>query len=429
MHGRRAVDFRHILAADEDRAAGFARVASLDLWRTPVVACTVDTVLGVIQNNRRGLMAWPALAQGGFVFDEVHSYDDKLFGALLTFLREVRGVPTLLMTASLPAARLDAIRAALPEGEALAEVEGPTDLESLPRYRRVGTKNPHGEIVETLKAGGKVLRVCNTVAAAVREAEALRDAVPGVEPLIYHSRFRYVDRVRRHDAVVKAFDGKGPVLACCTQVAEMSLDLSADLLVTDQAPVPSLIQRLGRLNRRTPPADPAKGGRFVVTPPLGRDGKPSPLPYAQDELDEADAWLKDLGDGDLSQAGLAAAWERMQEAAGDDAVPPQVESAWLDGGPVTAVHELRDGSPGVTVVLERDLPGLRDGSLTVAEVAVPMPVPQAKVGGHPFDWQATIGVKHPRPLDYHGLPVAKDHAVSYDPLVGAFWSTGGSNAA
>lgn len=33
-------------------------------------------------------------------------------------------------------------------------------------------------------------------------------------------------------------------------MAEMSLDLSATLLVTDLAPVPALIQRLGRLNRR-----------------------------------------------------------------------------------------------------------------------------------------------------------------------------------
>ena len=32
-------------------------------WSTPVVPCTVDTVLGLVQNNKRGLFAWPALAE------------------------------------------------------------------------------------------------------------------------------------------------------------------------------------------------------------------------------------------------------------------------------------------------------------------------------------------------------------------------------
>lgn len=90
-HGRRQVDFR-LLQADEDRNTAIARIESLDLWRVPVVACTVDTVLGLVQNNRRGLCAWPALAQGAFVFDEIHSYDDKLFDALLHFLDAMRGV-------------------------------------------------------------------------------------------------------------------------------------------------------------------------------------------------------------------------------------------------------------------------------------------------------------------------------------------------
>ena len=75
------------------------------------------------------------------------------------------------------------------------------------------------------------------------------DRFADVAPLVYHSRFRYCDRVRQHGAVIDAFRGNAPALAICSQVAEMSLDLSASLLVTDLAPVPALIQRLGRLNR------------------------------------------------------------------------------------------------------------------------------------------------------------------------------------
>src|SRR5206468_4565028 len=90
-----------------------ARLESLESWSTPIVACTVDTVLGLVQNNRRGLFAWPALVQSAFVFDEIHAYDNRLFGALLRFLRDLPGLPVLLMTASLPKAREMALRSVL----------------------------------------------------------------------------------------------------------------------------------------------------------------------------------------------------------------------------------------------------------------------------------------------------------------------------
>ena len=107
FHSRSGIDFEIILlgtgsdskTADADAAA---KANALESWSTPVVACTVDTVLGLVQNNRRSLFAWPALAQSAFVFDEIHAYDDRLFGALLRFLRDLPGLPALLMTASLP---------------------------------------------------------------------------------------------------------------------------------------------------------------------------------------------------------------------------------------------------------------------------------------------------------------------------------------
>lgn len=426
MHGRRKVDFKHLLGtSDEDRADSLARIESLDLWRTPVVACTVDTVLGLVQNNRRGLMSWPAIAQAGFVFDEIHAYDTRLFDALLHFLQAMRGVPVLLMTASLPEQRLKAIKEILVLGnESLAEIEGPEQLEKLPRYHREdaeGTKAAH-RIREALQAGGKVLRVCNTVRGVMAVCDALasdvaRGSLADLDPLLYHSRFRYCDRVHRHQDVINAFDPKktpGKALAVCSQVAEMSLDISATLLVTDLAPVPALIQRLGRLNRRA-----AKEGDpvmpFIVVDPLGPDGKFSALPYREDELEQARTWLAQLGDGKLSQADLAQAWEQMQ-AEQHGGLPARGHSAWLDFGPETPVLELREGTPGVTVVWEPDLPALDSGDKTLPEVAIPMPVPPPKVGDKRFEWQVD-GYRG----TYHGVPVAKKHAINYDERRGARW--------
>ena len=85
--------------------------------------------------------------------------------------------------------------------------------------------------------------MCNTVGDAV---QAARDAATwaGVTPIIYHSRFRYRDRVNRQHAVLAEFayhtddDKKGQrvkpgrSLVIATQVCEMSLDIGADLMVT-----------------------------------------------------------------------------------------------------------------------------------------------------------------------------------------------------
>jgi CRISPR-associated endonuclease/helicase Cas3 len=405
FHGRAEVDLEIVLQAgtDDERpeADALARIEPLDAWSTPVVSCTVDTVLGLVQNNRRGLYAWPALAGAAFVFDEIHAYDDRLFGALLRFLQALRGVPGLLMTASLPAARKKALEQCLQRlGRALPEVAGPVEMERRPRYRRqgdVGPRDPLPEVLAHLRGEGgqaRVLWVCNTVDRAINAANAAR--ADGLDPLIYHSRFRYEDRVVRHKAVIDAFKATGPVLAVCTQVAEMSLDRSATLLGTELAPVPALIQRLGRLNRQAKEGDPTRP--FIVVEPE------SHLPDTPPEREAARAWLSRLGDGDLSQEQLARAWE-SEDA---ERRPAYVGSAWLDGGPTTQVLELREASPGVTVVLERDRQSLKESRKALARVARPMPPPPRGLNWR--EWPRTKGV-----------PIAPDDVIDYDPKRGARW--------
>jgi CRISPR-associated endonuclease/helicase Cas3 len=211
--------------------------------------------------------------------------------------------------------------------------------------------------------------------------------------------------VRRHKAVIDAFDPRqnaGAALAVCTQVAEMSLDLSATLLVTDLAPVPSLIQRLGRLNRRARDGDRTRP--FVVVEPQRDDGTPAVLPYTPEDFASARRWLGELGDGPLSQAALARAWEVLDAGRR----PAFVESAWLDGGPVTQVLELREASPGITVLLARDAEAVRTGRVAPARVALPMPPPPRGL-----NWRGWRVVK--------GLPVAPEEAVDYHPQRGAQW--------
>ncbi|HEY2910951.1 MAG TPA: CRISPR-associated helicase Cas3', partial [Gemmataceae bacterium] len=363
---------------------------------TPIVACTVDTVLGLVQNNRRGIFAWPAFAGAAFVFDEIHAYDDRLFGALLRFLRDLPGLPVLLMTASLPAPRELALRNTLEaRGIELKPISGPKELEELPRYHKLHTGDELDEVQRVHAAGGKVLWVCNTVNRVMDAAD--RAAARGLKPLIYHSRFKYEHRVQRHKAVIDAFRGVGPAVAICSQVAEMSLDLSADLLVTDLAPVPALIQRLGRLNRKAKAGDTTKP--FIVVEPDKH------LPYTPNDLDVAREWLAKLSAESINQFHLADAWEQSAENP-----PDLVPSAWLDGGPATTVTELREASPGISVLMESDLLTVLAAPKQIGRFVLPMPPPPRSL-----DWRSW---KRER-----GIPVAPTGTVDYDEMRGAKWTT------
>lgn len=365
FHGRAEVDLEFMQSGEprdddpaKDMAEQWAAHKALRLWPEPIVICTADTVLGLMQNYRGGLIAFPAIAGGAFVFDEIHQYDDRMFSALHRFIAEFRGAPVLLMTASLQGHRLELLQDAVHiRGGALAVVAGPKDLEVGQRYTlHLGARDAAVAKTEhTLSHGGKVLWVCNTVDAAIIAAGSFSGAgaLTSVTPLVYHSHFRYEDRARRHREVVNVFDvGKNPgaALAITTQVCEVSLDLSADLLVSEIAPVPSMIQRLGRLNRRFNPDEPGTRAAIFLEPG-------SHLPYTPDVVDLGRKWLDRLGDQPCSQRDLAEAFEVL---AVPQAGTVPVEHAWLDTLPYALPAPLRELDPSILIVLAHEAHACRD---------------------------------------------------------------------
>ena len=414
FHGRAEVDLDLILDVEHDKgsrdetdeAEKLLRIESLNAWSTPIVSCTVDTVLCLLQNHRRGLYAWPALAGAAFIFDEIHSYDERLFGALLNFLGAMRGIPILLMTASLPQKRVDAIQAVLRQRKtSLALPERTRDLlelEERPRYHRLFPDGDPMKVVRAeISAGGKVLWVCNTVNRAIEAADTALEE--NLDPIIYHSRFRYEDRVWRHKEVIDAFRSGNPALAISTQVAEMSLDLSATLLVTDRAPVPAMIQRLGRLNRYARPGDATRP--FLVVEPTDREGRPLKLPYGDGWWETSLEWLNALPECGITQSSISECWETLQRQEQRESAP---ESAWLHGGPVTQTRLLRELSPGISVILERDLVHFKRGAKRLSEIVLPMPSPPKTV-----EWRKWKNV--------NGIPVAPEGSIRYDGKRGAQW--------
>ena len=323
---------------------------SLQAWSQQAIAATADFVLGLMQNHRRGLFSFPAILKSAIVFDEIHSYDAKMFGSLVRFLQTFPQIPALLMTASLQPSRREALDAV---GVDYELIPGDDDMERADRYRlewyeknkkQSDVPDKYWEAVkDTLDNGGKVLWVCNTVADATSIYDEAERFGNDVKRILFHSRFCYRHRVNRQNEILAAFnEDKSPCLAVTTQVCEMSLDISADLLVTALPPFPALVQRMGRLNRRLENPD---GSQCLVYDYDGMDGRP----YLRVDLEAARDAVKKLAEKCrvLSQRDLKNVLDEMPEEVDDI----KFHSSWLDGGWESKPSTLREGDATVPVLL------------------------------------------------------------------------------
>lgn len=110
-------------------------------------------------------------------------------------------------------------------------------------------------VVDEHVAGTLSLVICNTV----DMARGVFRALSATHKVLLTSRFRREDRAR-HERWLFEFDAnrkagrlprEDPGLICVsTQVVEAGMDLSAHRMWTELAPWPSMLQRLGRLNRK-----------------------------------------------------------------------------------------------------------------------------------------------------------------------------------
>ena len=377
ISSRASVDIRRMLANEPEAPDGedsklrhpnrdqdlenLMKQESLQAWGQQAIAATADFVLGLMQNHRRGLFSFPAILKSAIVFDEIHSYDAKMFGSLVRFLQTFPQIPALLMTASLQPSRREALALA---GVDYELIPGDDDMERADRYRlqwyekdkkQSDVPDKYWEAVkDTLDNGGKVLWVCNTVADATciyDEAEQFGD---DVKRILFHSRFCYRHRVDRQNEILAAFnEDKAPCLAVTTQVCEMSLDISADLLVTALPPFPALVQRMGRLNRRFPLENP-DGAWCLIYDYDGMDGRP----YLRADLKVARDAVKKLAEKHcaLSQRDLKNALDEMPEVVDDI----KFHSSWLDGGWESKPSTLREGDATVPVLLAQHEDEIRE---------------------------------------------------------------------
>ena len=270
---------------------------------------TVDQVMLGSLKVKNAHMRSASLARNLLVVDEVHASDAYMSEVLAAVLDAHLGAGgyALLMSATLGAtARHRWLGGDGNDAPTLAEaIDAPyptvstslgmadagendrrkdVSISAEPEMRDFGAVATRA--LEAARAGAKALVVRNTVDYAIRTQEALLEAagpddaglvfsVNGV-PALHHGRYAAGDRELLDDEIERRL-GKddrpdGGLVVIGTQTLEQSLDIDADLLITDLCPADVLLQRIGRLHRhrQNDAGRPDGYGRprcVVLTPP------------------------------------------------------------------------------------------------------------------------------------------------------------------
>ena len=269
----------HLRGINQDKGETLAASAWFSQRRRPLLSPygvgTIDQALFSVLNVKHHFVRLWGLGNRVVVLDEVHAYDTYTSGLIATLLQWLKalGSSVVLMSATLPSKRRDELLAAWGVAAgSVTELAYPRLLladdsgmrgehfpaRALPPVRVTGLGESMEEMasqaVTLLEAGGCGAVIVNTVDRAQALYRLLRERLePGTPLLLFHARYPMDERGERERQVLSRFGPRGvrpeKALMIATQVAEQSLDLDFDFMLTDLAPVDLLLQRLGRLHR------------------------------------------------------------------------------------------------------------------------------------------------------------------------------------
>lgn len=261
------------------------RLFALGFWGKRFFSATVDQFLAFLTHSYSSTCLLPVLTDAVVVIDEIHSFSLPMFKNLVSFLQNFE-IPVLCMTATLPKTQqIQLVNSRYGIGLEPFSAESDQELDTLEKRDRYiieslqvseNLSDPHIQIYQEVVDAYRhsqdyccILWVVNNVDRCREISQELAHSF-GIQALTYHSRFKLKDRKTWHEEIVKRFKyrpDREPVIAVTTQVCEMSLDLDADFLVTESAPISSMIQRFGRSNRSPKRPDSFRSRILIYDPP------------------------------------------------------------------------------------------------------------------------------------------------------------------
>lgn len=255
LHGRSAYfAYKWLCEAEPDtetkevaRQVKAARRQTKELYY-PVKVLTPHQILMAFLGVKGWEKSLCEYAGGLFILDEVHAYDPQLTGLLFEMLKRLTqelGAEVCIMSATFPTLLKGALGEHIGPFTEVATRERDRYNRHIVAVREGSLEDCLEEIRGKLAAGLKVLVVLNTVKAAMTCFEQLRASAKN--PCLVHGRLIQRDRQAAESALAR----KDADLLVGTQAIEVSLDIDFDVLYSDPAPLDALLQRFGRVNRKS----------------------------------------------------------------------------------------------------------------------------------------------------------------------------------
>jgi len=274
---------------EADKIHEFAR-----LLQTPITVCTIDHLLIALTLTREDhhLIAFN-MANSCLVIDEADFYDDFTQANILVLLEILKcwNVPVLLMSASLPESVLPSYQKL---GFKIDKIIEDTSDNTRDRFEIKSIKEytdleEISDLLDLCVDKGTVIIYANTVDKAVMFYDWFKKRK--ANPILYHSRFTEPHKKEKEQELINALGKEAWAKNCAngiailTQIGEMSINISADIMISELCPIDRLTQRAGRLCR----FDKTNVGELYVLIPMKND-LVYPAPYGEYDR-KIKAWI------------------------------------------------------------------------------------------------------------------------------------------
>lgn len=283
------VDDGTIKIQEAEKIHEFAR-----LLQTPITVCTIDHLLMALTLTREDhhLIAFN-MANSCLVIDEADFYDDFTQANILVLLEILKywNVPVLLMSASLPESVLPSYQKL---GFKIDKIIEDTSDNSRDRFEiksitEYSDLEEISDLLELCVEKGTAIVYANTVDKAVLFYDWFKKR--NTNPILYHSRFTEPHKKDKEQELINALGKEAwenncaNGIAILTQIGEMSINISADIMISELCPIDRLIQRAGRLCR----FNKTKVGKLYLLVPQVND-LVYPAPYGEYDR-KIKAWI------------------------------------------------------------------------------------------------------------------------------------------